>query len=135
LADFGFAKELREKDLQENGTGVGTILYMAPQLIFEEKPIYSIKCDVWSIGVVMYYVVIVLTQVLFGTVPWNTNQTLKSFQMSLRKPVEFNPSTPITLRMKNLISKMLLFREEERINIKDVKVELDEMIESLSYSQ
>lgn len=56
LADFGFAKELREKDNQANGTSVGTILYMAPQLIFEEKPIYSIKCDVWSIGVVMYYV-------------------------------------------------------------------------------
>lgn len=29
---------------------------MAPQLIFEEKPHYSIKCDVWSIGVVFYYV-------------------------------------------------------------------------------
>lgn len=58
LADFGFAKELRDKDNQEDGTGVGTMLYMAPQLIFEEKPIYSIKCDVWSIGVVMYYVYI-----------------------------------------------------------------------------
>ncbi len=34
LADFGFAKEMKEKDSQENGTGVGTILYMAPQLIF-----------------------------------------------------------------------------------------------------
>jgi serine/threonine protein kinase len=31
---------------------------MAPQLIFEEKPHYSIKCDVWSIGVVFYYVFI-----------------------------------------------------------------------------
>lgn len=70
LADFGFAKELREKDNQENGTSVGTMLYMAPQLIFEEKPIYSIKCDVWSIGVVMYYV-------LFGSVPWSTNQSVK----------------------------------------------------------
>jgi len=35
LADFGFAKEIREKDNQENGTGVGTMLYMAPQLIFQ----------------------------------------------------------------------------------------------------
>lgn len=34
LADFGFAKEMREKDVRETGTGVGTILYMAPQLIF-----------------------------------------------------------------------------------------------------
>ena len=56
LADFGFAKELREKDVQEDGTGVGTILYMAPQLILQDKPQYSIRCDVWSIGVVMYYV-------------------------------------------------------------------------------
>jgi serine/threonine protein kinase len=63
------------------------MLYMAPQLIFEEKPIYSIKCDVWSIGVVMYYVIVPYTKVLYGNVPWNTNQTLKSFQLSLRKPV------------------------------------------------
>ena len=35
---------------------------MAPQLIFEEKPIYSIKCDVWSIGVVMYYVKRILSR-------------------------------------------------------------------------
>ena len=57
LADFGFAKELKQKDNRETGTGVGTILYMAPQLIFEEEPHYSIKCDVWSIGVVFYYVI------------------------------------------------------------------------------
>ena len=54
LADFGFAKELREKDVQEDGTGVGTILYMAPQLILQDKPQYSIRCDVWSIGVILF---------------------------------------------------------------------------------
>lgn len=32
------------------------MVYMAPQLILHEKPQYSIRCDVWSIGVVMYYV-------------------------------------------------------------------------------
>ena len=69
-------------------------------------------------------------KVLYGSVPWNTNQTMKSFQLSLRKPVEFNPNMTVSLRMKNLISKMLLFKEEERINIKDVAMELDEMIES-----
>jgi serine/threonine protein kinase len=42
--------------MQEDGTGVGTILYMAPQLILHDKPQYSIRCDVWSIGVVIYYV-------------------------------------------------------------------------------
>lgn len=33
---------------------------MAPQLIFEENPHYSIKCDVWSVGVVIYFVIMEL---------------------------------------------------------------------------
>ena len=32
--------------------------------------------------------------------------------------------------MKNLISKMLIFKDEDRISIKDVKLELDEIAES-----
>lgn len=36
LADFGFAKEAsKDKDLKQTGTNIGTLLYMAPQLIFE----------------------------------------------------------------------------------------------------
>lgn len=30
--------------------------------------------------------------------------------------------------MKNLISKMLIFKDEERINIKEVKLIIDEML-------
>jgi hypothetical protein len=33
--------------------------------------------------------------------------------------------------MKNLISKMLIFKDEDRICVKDVKLELDEIAESL----
>lgn len=58
LADFGFAKETSEnKDELNSGTNIGTLLYMAPQLIFEANPHYSIKCDVWSVGVLMYNVI------------------------------------------------------------------------------
>lgn len=57
IADFGFAKETQDdKDVQKTGTNIGTLLYMAPQLIFFENPQYSFKCDVWSLGVLMYYV-------------------------------------------------------------------------------
>lgn len=35
LADFGFAKETsKDKDMKQTGTNIGTLLYMAPQLIF-----------------------------------------------------------------------------------------------------
>lgn len=50
-------------------------------------------------------------QVLYANVPWNTNQDIKSFQLSLRRPVQFNPKIAVSIRMKNLISKMLLFKE------------------------
>lgn len=101
---------------------------MAPQLILQDKPQYSIRCDVWSIGVVMYYVNIHICQVLYGNVPWDTNQTLKSFHLSLKKPIDFPNMVPISAKMKNLISKMLIFKDEERINIKDVQLSIDEML-------
>ena len=48
--------------------------------------------------------------------------------------MEFNSKTLISIRMKNLISKMLLFKEEQRVSIKDVKIELDEMICDLEHT-
>lgn len=33
-------------------TAVGTPYYMSPQILAGEK--YSIKCDVWSLGVIFY---------------------------------------------------------------------------------
>lgn len=60
IADFGFAKNL------ENGSSilktlVGTPAYMAPQILKEER--YTYKCDIWSIGVLTYELVV-------GKVPW-----------------------------------------------------------------
>lgn len=65
---------------------------------------------------------------LYGNVPWDTNQTMKSFQLSLKKPIEFSNTVAISAKMKNLISKMLIFKDEERISIKDVKLIIDEMV-------
>jgi hypothetical protein len=66
--------------------------------------------------------------VLYGNVPWDTNQTLKSFQLSLRKPIDFPPGVQISLQLKNLISRMLIFKDEERISIKEVKLIMDELL-------
>lgn len=54
LADFGFAKEL--KDISEmSQTLCGTPLYMAPE-IFRGNP-YSSKADLWSLGVIIFEMV------------------------------------------------------------------------------
>jgi hypothetical protein len=71
---------------------------------------------------------LIKTQVLYGNVPWDVNQTMKSFQLSLKKPIDFPNTVALSAKMKNLISKMLIFKDEERINIKDVKMIIDEML-------
>jgi serine/threonine protein kinase len=50
LADFGISKIVSEETLLTN---CGTPVYMAPE-IWGGKP-YTLKVDVWSIGIVMYY--------------------------------------------------------------------------------
>jgi hypothetical protein len=50
--------------------------------------------------------------VLYGNVPWDANQTMKSFQISLKKPIDFPNTVPISPKMKNLISKTLIFKDE-----------------------
>ena len=61
IADFGFAKisEDREEDRMHN-TSVGSPLYMCPQIL--NGMAYSIKCDVWSLGVILY-------ELIFGKPP------------------------------------------------------------------
>jgi hypothetical protein len=47
---------------------------------------------------------------------------MQTFRLSLRKPVSFTKNINVSLKMKNLISKMLIFKDEDRISIKDVKL-------------
>ena len=51
LGDFGFCKSLEnQRDLAQ--TMLGSPIYMAPEVLRGE--IYTIKADIWSLGVVVY---------------------------------------------------------------------------------
>ncbi|CAK82447.1 unnamed protein product (macronuclear) [Paramecium tetraurelia] len=114
LADFGFAKVIEEdkKDVAAHGTSVGTPYYMAPQILAGED--YCIKCDVWSLGVILY-------QMLFGVLPWkDTNSIIQLLNAINNQKIQFPNTNPVGQEMKDLITKMLQKREEDRINIKEV---------------
>ena len=51
IADFGYAKRLKSIEQIET-TLCGTYLYMAPQVINDQK--YNYKADIWSVGVILF---------------------------------------------------------------------------------
>lgn len=111
IADFGFAKLVDEvdKNIKKAHTLLGTPLYMSPQILNDD--LYSAKCDVWSTGVVFY-------ELMFGKLPWtgysvaNLYNNIKTKSLDIPKGV--NDDT------RDLLTKMLKFKDEDRISWKDV---------------
>ena len=60
IADFGFCKPLEHQDVMAE-TMLGSPIYMAPEVLKGEA--YTIKADVWSLGVVLY-------RMIFGYCPF-----------------------------------------------------------------
>ena len=106
LIDFGTAK-IFEKGHQENKY-VGSSYYMAPEII---KRKYDEKCDLWSIGVIMY---ILLT----GRPPFDGNDDDEILE-NVKKGVFDKQSYPYPLlssHSKDLINKLLQYDPKKRIS-------------------
>ena len=71
LGDFGFSKQINDQD--SAFSYAGTPEYMAPEVIrtIENQESYNYKCDIWSIGVLCY-------QILMGYLPF-TAKTINSY--------------------------------------------------------
>lgn len=87
IADFGLAREMSNMMTKE----VGTPLYRAPEVL---KGGYNQKCDVWSVGLILYYM---LTQgELFKHVN-KTNQLMEEYKkfenntFDLQLPSQLHP--------------------------------------------
>lgn len=111
VADFGFAKLIDDvdKDIRKAHTLLGTPLYMAPQILNDEN--YSTKCDIWSSGVLFY-------EILFGRLPWTGHSVPNLYSNIKTKPLTFPKE--VSNDVKDLLTKMLKIRDEERTTWKDI---------------
>ena len=52
LSDYGSSRRLDSLSRNKCSTGVGTLIYTAPEIL--KKELYDYKVDLWSIGIILY---------------------------------------------------------------------------------
>ena len=106
LTDYGISKQLKNTI---NTTLMGTYGTMAPEIL-EEKNDYDNKCDLWSIGIIIY-------QLFFKEYPYTGgpvaiyNQIKTYGKNRLKKTKDEN--------LDNLIASLLIKEPEKRINYEE----------------
>jgi len=113
IADFGLARFMEKDDLLLKSI-VGTPLNMDP-LILEKKG-YSEKCDIWSLGVIFY-------QILVGRPPYNPGRgagIMDLLALIQRQPLIFPQDVPLSDSVKQLIKSMLMYDVNKRISFEEL---------------
>ena len=107
ISDFGVAKIINNHNSdQETTTFSGTIQFMSPQILRQEK--YTFQTDVWSLGITVYFMI-------FSKVPW-VNQKVLGILKEIGEEVVI-PEENISPLLRDLLQKMLKVDESKRITI------------------
>lgn len=113
ISDFGFAREIYcGMDEPAALTRYGSPLYMCPQIL-KGTP-FSSKCDVWSLGIIAY-------QMLYGKTPWigmSPPDLLNNIEKN--RKLKFPDEIKVSEEMKEIITKMLIWEDENRISWPEV---------------
>ena len=105
LSDYGCRKGLLSLFNNNIYTNIGTIAYMAPEILKGEE--YNYKCDLWSIGIIIY-------RLIFGKLPFigKDNLLLNNFEKITNDLLEKTGNEDLD----DLIQKLLEKEPEKRLN-------------------
>ena len=110
ICDFGLSK-IAEKNSRMK-TVVGTPYYIAPEVLTR---VYNKSCDIWSIGIFMYFMLIGKFPFRGGTMQSVINKSNKGLSdLHIEKIDKISDSA------KDLIKKMLILQPEKRITLKEI---------------
>ena len=108
LADFGFAKFIpveKKEEVARHTNGLGTVAYMAPQLLAESP--YSYKCDVWSMGIMAY-------EMIYGVRPWKGDLAYPLLEAIKKESLTFPEEPKVPTYVTDLIKGMLEIEDSAR---------------------
>ena len=107
LIDFGFSKVLAPKEKLYDS--LGTLIYVAPEIILRDP--YDNHIDVWSLGVVIYYLV-------FDEFPFD-DQSEKEQTIALKiinEEINWKNKKEVSKDLINLLNKCLKKDKDKRIS-------------------
>jgi serine/threonine-protein kinase ULK/ATG1 len=109
IADFGFARKV-DKNMLLN-TLCGSPMYMAPEII--NKQDYSIKSDLWSVGIIIY-------QMIYGHVPFEVTNFVQLIKKINSEQINYeDPNIRISTECLELIQNLLQVEVDNRISWED----------------
>ncbi len=113
IADFGFSRELNEDNVAS--TICGTPISMAPDIIqCDENHKYNNSVDFWSLGTVMY-------ELLIGNPPFYNKNYKKLFSEILNGIYSYPKNVNISVESISFINGLLQFDPKKRFNWNDIK--------------
>ncbi|KAI8891924.1 kinase-like domain-containing protein [Globomyces pollinis-pini] len=112
IGDFGLAATI-EHDGERKKTICGTPNYIAPEILFDTTNGHSFEADIWSLGVVMY-------TLLIGKPPFQTKDVKSIYKKIRDNMYEFPEDISISPNAKIIIQSLLTTKPECRPTIDDV---------------
>ncbi|KAJ3307894.1 Ribosomal protein S6 kinase beta-1 [Blyttiomyces sp. JEL0837] len=110
LADFGLAVNNRIA----NDVGVGTIPFMAPEILVEDnKDYYNRTVDYWSLGVTLFVMISRFSPYPFGIDVNDTREQV--LNKVLNTPLEFPPDLDFSDELKDLLRGLLDIHPDVRV--------------------
>ncbi|CAK83630.1 unnamed protein product (macronuclear) [Paramecium tetraurelia] len=85
--------------------------HLAPEVLHGQP--YTNKCDIWSLGLIFY-------QMLYGVQPWYAQNIHEWLDNISKFPLQFPPRPTRKQNIKELLTKMLTFSQEDRISFQDL---------------